>query len=41
MDDAVIDPHTFDELRATAGADFVRTLVDVFAEDEAAAVDLQ
>ena len=33
MNDAAIDPHTFDELQATAGADFVRTLVDVFAEE--------
>ena len=28
--DAVIDPHTFDELQANAGADFVAELVDTF-----------
>jgi HPt (histidine-containing phosphotransfer) domain-containing protein len=28
-----IDPHTFDELQAEAGADFVQTLVDTFAEE--------
>ncbi len=30
---AVIDPHTFDELQANAGADFVAELVDTFAEE--------
>lgn len=29
----VIDPHTFDELQANAGADFVAELVDTFAEE--------
>ena len=29
----MIDPHTFDELQATAGADFVAELVDTFAEE--------
>jgi HPt (histidine-containing phosphotransfer) domain-containing protein len=29
----VIDPHTFDELQANAGADFVVDLVDTFAEE--------
>jgi HPt (histidine-containing phosphotransfer) domain-containing protein len=29
----VIDPHAFDELQATAGADFVLELVDTFAEE--------
>jgi HPt (histidine-containing phosphotransfer) domain-containing protein len=29
----VIDPHTFDELQATAGADFVADLVDTFATE--------
>ena len=33
MNDAVIDPHTFDELQANAGADFVIELVDTFAEE--------
>ncbi|MEO8922758.1 MAG: Hpt domain-containing protein [Caldimonas sp.] len=33
MTDAVIDPHTFDELQANAGADFVAELVDTFAEE--------
>ncbi len=33
MDPAVIDPHTFDELQANAGADFVIELVDTFAEE--------
>ena len=33
MTHAVIDPHTFDELQATAGADFVAELVDTFAEE--------
>ncbi|CAN5468210.1 hypothetical protein BH09PSE6_BH09PSE6_32690 [soil metagenome] len=33
MNDSVIDPHTFDELQATAGADFVVELVDTFAEE--------
>lgn len=28
-----IDPHTFDELQANAGADFVAELVDTFAEE--------
>lgn len=28
-----IDPHTFDELQAEAGADFVLMLVDTFAEE--------
>jgi CheY-like chemotaxis protein len=31
MTDPVIDPHTFDELQAHAGADFVVELVDTFA----------
>ena len=29
----MIDPHVFDELQATAGADFVVDLVDTFAEE--------
>ena len=29
----MIDPHTFDELQANAGADFVAELVDTFAEE--------
>jgi HPt (histidine-containing phosphotransfer) domain-containing protein len=29
----LIDPHAFDELQATAGADFVAELVDTFAEE--------
>ena len=33
MSHAVIDPHTFDELQANAGADFVVELVDTFAEE--------
>jgi HPt (histidine-containing phosphotransfer) domain-containing protein len=33
MNPAMIDPHTFDELQANAGADFVRELVDTFAEE--------
>ena len=33
MNDTVIDPHTFDELQASAGADFVAELVDTFAEE--------
>lgn len=33
MNPAVIDPHTFDELQANAGADFVLELVDTFAEE--------
>ncbi|CAN5395323.1 hypothetical protein BH10PSE17_BH10PSE17_09870 [soil metagenome] len=33
MNDSVIDPHTFDELQANAGADFVIELVDTFAEE--------
>ncbi len=33
MNDSVIDPHTFDELQASAGADFVAELVDTFAEE--------
>jgi HPt (histidine-containing phosphotransfer) domain-containing protein len=33
MNDTVIDPHTFDELQANAGADFVIELVDTFAEE--------
>ena len=33
MSDATIDPHTFDELQANAGADFVVELVDTFAEE--------
>ena len=33
MNNAVIDPHTFDELQANAGADFVIELVDTFAEE--------
>ena len=33
MKPAVIDPHTFDELQANAGADFVAELVDTFAEE--------
>lgn len=31
--DAVIDPHTFDELQANAGADFVAELVETFAQE--------
>jgi len=33
MDTPFIDPHTFDELQANAGADFVVELVDTFAEE--------
>jgi HPt (histidine-containing phosphotransfer) domain-containing protein len=33
MSRALIDPHTFDELQANAGADFVAELVDTFAEE--------
>jgi len=33
MNPVVIDPHTFDELQANAGADFVAELVDTFAEE--------
>ena len=33
MNLTVIDPHTFDELQASAGADFVAELVDTFAEE--------
>ena len=33
MTHVVIDPHTFDELQASAGADFVAELVDTFAEE--------
>jgi histidine phosphotransfer protein HptB len=33
MSPAEIDPHTFDELQANAGADFVLELVDTFAEE--------
>src|ERR1700754_2109666 len=33
MTAVVIDPHTFDELQATAGADFVAELVDTFADE--------
>ena len=33
MTQALIDPHTFDELQAHAGADFVIELVDTFAEE--------
>jgi HPt (histidine-containing phosphotransfer) domain-containing protein len=33
MNPPVIDPHTFDELQANAGADFVLELVDTFAEE--------
>ncbi|MEO8524838.1 MAG: Hpt domain-containing protein [Caldimonas sp.] len=33
MSHAMIDPHTFDELQANAGADFVAELVDTFAEE--------
>ena len=33
MSAAAIEPHTFDELQATAGADFVAELVDTFAEE--------
>ena len=33
MSHAAIDPHTFDELQANAGADFVAELVDTFAEE--------
>ena len=29
----VIDPHTFDELQANAGADFVAELVETFADE--------
>ena len=31
MSQSMIDPHVFDELQATAGADFVVELVDTFA----------
>lgn len=33
MSSTPIDPHTFDELQANAGADFVAELVDTFAEE--------
>ena len=33
MSQPVIDPHVFDELQATAGADFVVDLVETFAEE--------
>ena len=33
MSASAIDPHTFDELQANAGADFVAELVDTFAEE--------
>lgn len=33
MKPPVIDPHTFDELQANAGADFVAELVDTFTEE--------
>jgi HPt (histidine-containing phosphotransfer) domain-containing protein len=33
MNAPVIDPHTFDELQANAGADFVFELVDTFTEE--------
>ena len=33
MSHAAIDPHTFDELQANAGADFVAELVETFAEE--------
>jgi len=33
MSTTLIDPHTFDELQANAGADFVAELVDTFAEE--------
>ena len=36
MTQPVIDPHTFDELQASAGADFVAELVDTFAEESPA-----
>jgi HPt (histidine-containing phosphotransfer) domain-containing protein len=39
MNEAVIDPHTFDELQANAGADFVAELVDTFAEEAPQLID--
>lgn len=33
MKPTTIDPHTFDELQANAGADFVAELVQTFAEE--------
>jgi HPt (histidine-containing phosphotransfer) domain-containing protein len=33
MSHPLIDPHTFDELQANAGADFVAELVETFAEE--------
>jgi len=33
MSHTVIDPHTFDELQANAGADFVAELVDTFGDE--------
>ena len=33
MDPVPIDPHTFDELQAHAGADFVLELVETFADE--------
>ena len=33
MTASTIDPHTFDELQANAGADFVAELVDTFGEE--------
>ena len=39
MSHAAIDPHTFDELQANAGADFVAELVDTFAEEAPSLLD--
>ena len=33
MPPTLIDPHTFDELQANAGADFVVELVDTFGDE--------
>lgn len=38
MSAAPIDPHTFDALQATAGADFVAELVETFADEAPALV---
>jgi HPt (histidine-containing phosphotransfer) domain-containing protein len=39
MSPTVIDPHTFDELQANAGADFVAELVDTFAQEAPPLID--
>lgn len=37
--EALIDPHSFDELQATAGADFVAELVQTFCEEAPGLLD--